>query len=194
MKPKFISSLIIFALCTLGILYNLKAEPNLHGEFTGTISNPLDSMPSGFSYLTTSTCASGYTAVEDGFIQLGSSPNTTPTGDGKIVADNLPTHTHSIGGNTGNPTTNPTHSHGAGSYKVSPYYINYLEGSGGLAQLLKRDVPGTSGTQDFSVSGISDPEPIDNHLHSLPSNTGNNTTANTAYEPRKVVLRLCVKS
>jgi len=68
----------IFILLALSLAL-IAAVPNVIINQDAQIAG-IQSMPAGFSYLTTSTCAGGYTAVEDGFIQLGSSPSTTPSG------------------------------------------------------------------------------------------------------------------
>lgn len=187
-------------------------EPNHAGKLPS--SDWLESSPAGFSYLTTSTCAVGFTTVEDGFIQLGSSPNTTATGSN---TKNL-NHAH------GNSFTGKEHYHsesgpGAGltagnsassilnhnhSTNTSDQSFQTTSGSG-------LGVPGPTNDTNPATSSLSD---LRNHTHPISGNVGdvssgnngdtnlslngsvtNNTDqATVSIEPRKIVMRLCVKN
>lgn len=162
--------------------------------------------------------------IKDKFVWAkGDSDTVDSTGGAKTVTltvNNLPEHTHAIGGNTGEEsghTHNMSHHHSSGTLKIIGSTENSViterkdgvVGSGALRieKASRTNSIGDSGTKywgygtltidtsrDNSWSGLtstpknSSGTAIDNtgagssHHHSLPNNTGNNTTTNVAVD------------
>ena len=139
--------------------------------------------------------------IKDKFIWAkGDSDTVDDTGGSKthtIVANELPAHTHVLGGSTGNQSANPSfsgshsHSHTVAytttgqprDFHVNAKYIS--EGTG--AQTSVSDFNMQSASTDYNIvmneatvtiSGTT----TGDHTHSLPANTGNNSTTGNAMD------------
>lgn len=83
-----------------------------------------------------------------------------------LTANNLPAHTHALGGSTGNDT--PDHTHGQ-------FVTNPLAGGTGIRSDYNSDGAAGAYAQGVNTGGAST-----RHTHTLPANTGNNTTTGDA--------------
>ena len=163
-------------------------------------------MPAGFSYLTTSTCATGYTAKEQGYIKLGSSPSTTcvnESGEGGAcngTSDIDLSHSHT-GGEHGHTEVLTAAGQGGGSHT---HYLNDVDDGGdnsvngpGLSPLVSNEVNNqlkytsyTAHTHDASsVSGTIGTDTTNGDV----STTTDGNSAESI-EPEHIVMRLCVKN
>lgn len=163
--------------------------------------------------MTTSTCATGYTAKEQGYIKLGSSPDADTVNSTNTRNLN---HSHGFTQLNNHSTlslNSDSHSHSAGSIH------GRLTASGGLIKI-KETNSGVSSwssnwhfTPSASTSGSSSglsyglqtagTSGSDSHSHSFSTNisshSGGGVQDNTDQssiniEPENIIMRLCIKS
>lgn len=99
------------------------------------------------------------------------------TGGAKTVtlgANNLPAHTHALGGSTGDQSANHTHTSGL-QYATTTT-------TGGTAYRVT-DVQGATGGGGTGATATSNGA-SNGHTHALPANTGNNTTTGAAVDKK----------
>ena len=130
-------------------------------------------MPTGFSYLSTVACPSGYSAVESGYIKLGSSPNTTPvSAESKSIA-----HTHSADGDL---------RAAIGFRTDTTVYIQWQQM--GETFLSNKRLPGSA-----SGDGSSDSTYATDVFGDTGGMSANSSINGDDVEPTHIVMRLCVK-
>lgn len=178
---------------------------NSAGNLEVDFDNLMQKAPTGFSYLTTSTCPTGYTAVEQGFIKLGSSPSTTcinESGEGGAcngTSDIDLSHSHT-GGEHGHTEVLTAAGQGGGSHdhNLNDCVVGTNGGSGGgLSPLIANQTNNCSldtGTKSHThdSSSVSGTIGTDTTNGDVSTTTDGNSAE--SIEPEHIVMRLCVKN